>query len=149
LNANGKIASGDALRVNTDNLTNDAGSIAAKRNATFNVANRLSNVGGSIKSDTLIDGTAGTLVNDRGTIAAPNGANISTAASTSAGGNQGGSTNPIPPSAGQAFDPGPGYVRVAPQDYNPGRYPQSGFVGPDGAFYYYAGTSMSVAGVTR
>ncbi|BAO88474.1 filamentous hemagglutinin N-terminal domain-containing protein [Caballeronia cordobensis] len=136
---NGSISSGGTLGVHASQLTNDGGSISAKDYANLQVAGELSNRSGTIRSETIVSGTAGSLSNEGGTIAAPDGAHIATT-----GGNGGQlPPTPTPAPADTGFNPGPGYVRVAPADYDPNRY-QSGFFGPDGYFYgYIGGVTMS------
>ncbi|WP_233883012.1 two-partner secretion domain-containing protein [Paraburkholderia flagellata] len=154
-NGGGRIVSGDALGLRAVSLDNAAGSIAAARDVTLAVNDKLVNDGGSITSKTVIDGSAGSLSNTNGTIAAPIHADIRLSANgmvlPSGGGTSGGATGgdvpPPPVPAPIAFDPGPDYVRVTPQAYDPNQY-ASGFWAPDGYFYgYTASTSRTGATV--
>jgi filamentous hemagglutinin family protein len=141
LNGNGQIASADGLRVQTGTLDNAGGTIAAKGNTSIDAGGLLNNDKGSITSNTMVVGTAGSLSNVGGTISAPLAADIR---DLSAGGGYVPPLTPQPPQPDSnpgTFDPGPGYVRVAMQDYDPNQY-QSGFFAPDGYFYGYVGTTV-------
>ena len=137
-NGSGRIASADRLRVSTGALDNANGTIVAQREATLDVIGKLNNDNGSLTSNAVVGGTVGSLSNVDGTISTPMALNVRDGSGNS------GNVPPAPPQPEPnpgAFDPGPGYVRVSMQDYDPNKY-QSGFFARDGYFYGYVGTSV-------
>lgn len=136
LNGNGRIASADRLTVNARTLDNTAGTIAAQSFSTIDVDGKLTNDGGSIVSQTYVSGTAGSLSNVGGTISGD------IRARSGNGGVMPPQPEPQPDLNPTAFDPGPGYVRAATPGYDPNQSQyQSGFIGPDGYYYGYVGTT--------
>ncbi|CAG9246678.1 filamentous hemagglutinin N-terminal domain-containing protein [Paraburkholderia unamae] len=133
LNGNGHITTADRLSVNASSLDNTAGTIAMQGPSTIDVNGKLVNDRGSIVSKTFVTGTVGSLSNAGGTISGD----------IRVRSGNGNIVPPVPqPDANpSAFDPGPGYLRVAMKDYDPNKY-QSGFFGPDGYFYAKVGTTL-------